>query len=197
MRLDAVSKAGFYPTPLELANYIVQVISKKSSRQISILDPCCGDGEWLAKIVENLFDHLNFRTTSYEKILQLFGIELDKDRAEKAKRRLDGVGAFNFFKVNILNTDLFDTIIQPLESFSILYLNPPYDYSPEDKRLEIVFLKHCHKYLQTGGLLIYVVPEYIFENKKCRVYKLGIFRGGNRLFDFRKLVPFQGAVLHA
>ena len=49
----------------------------------------------------------------------------------------------------------------PVESYSLLYLNPPYDDEVHDdrsRRSEAVFLEHCFRWLMPKGVLILVIP---------------------------------------
>jgi 16S rRNA G1207 methylase RsmC len=49
-----------------------------------------------------------------------------------------------------------------VESFSFLYLNPPYDSeigSMDNKRMEFLFLEHTYRWLVEGGVLLMVVPQ--------------------------------------
>ena len=49
-----------------------------------------------------------------------------------------------------------------VETFSLLYLNPPYDSeigSLNNQRMELLFLEHTYRWLVQAGVLIFVVPE--------------------------------------
>jgi Uncharacterised methyltransferase family (DUF6094) len=53
------------------------------------------------------------------------------------------------------------------ESFSFLYLNPPYDSgigSADNKRMEYLFLEHTFRWLVEGGVLLMVVPRERLES---------------------------------
>jgi hypothetical protein len=54
-----------------------------------------------------------------------------------------------------------------VESFSFLYLNPPYDAeigSMGNKRMEYLFLEHTFRWLVEGGVLLMVVPQERLES---------------------------------
>ncbi len=54
----------------------------------------------------------------------------------------------------------FDVVAQS-ESFSLLYLNPPYDSeigSVANNRLERLFLEHTYRWLMMNGVLVMVIP---------------------------------------
>lgn len=149
MRLAGQAKCGYYPTPWEVFEYFEKLMDWNlgKKKQVYLLDPCCGDGRTL-----DFFKTNGFITKGY-------GIELDIERAKQAS-----------WYGKVINCDIFDAIIRPLEAFSILYLNPPYDNDKDGKRMEITFLKHAHKWLKTDGLLIYVVPEHIMQRKDLRTW---------------------------
>src|SRR6266702_3092175 len=78
-----------------------------------------------------------------------YGVEINTDRAKTAK-------------------NLFSVRARP-RAFSILYLNPPYDFDAEDGRTELSFLKHTLPYLITRGLLLFVVPQKRITSRIARV----------------------------
>ena len=48
------------------------------------------------------------------------------------------------------------------ETCSLLYLNPPYDAEVgphSNKRMELVFLEHCYRWVISEGVLVFVVPS--------------------------------------
>jgi hypothetical protein len=153
-RLEAQKKMGYYPTPEETLEYIRQKI--KLSKGAVILDPCCGDGHAVFNIS---FDYGNrYREISSEDIEAVkYGVELDTGRALKAHKTLD----------KVLTGSIYDIVVRPLECFSMLYLNPSYDFE-KGERMEFLFLKHATKWLMPGGLLVFIVPENIIYISKVR-----------------------------
>jgi hypothetical protein len=104
----------------------------------SAADPCAGAGAALHQLTEG---------AEVEK----HGVELDAGRAAAASA--SGIAT--------VHGNLFDTIGKP-ESFSFLYLNPPYDSeigSADNKRMEYLFLEHTFRWLVEGGVLLMVVPQ--------------------------------------
>ena len=129
MRLEAQAKAGFYPTPAEVVEIIQTWIGEKTPGLRRLLDPCCGTGEPAAQIAAAAG-------------CEAYGVEINTERARVAKKLLNKVVA----------SDLFTVRARP-GAFSILYLNPPYDFDADDGRTELSFLKHTLPYLTPGGLL--------------------------------------------
>ena len=146
MRLAGQAKAGFYPTPPRVVDMIAGLVygargSYRGQDVLRILDPCCGEGEAVAQMAEQL------RSRSSVPI-ETYGVELHRVRADEAAGRLD----------RTLSTDLFQTSIGH-GAFGLLYLNPPYDTDQEKRRAEHRFLTHCARYLAEDGLLVFIVPR--------------------------------------
>src|SRR5271165_3510534 len=135
MRNAGRLKLGYYPLPVEEAQSIRALLM--SSAPYSAIDPCVGDGTALHEITKDTGAHLS-------------GIELDADRAAAAA----GKG------VATVHGSAFECRV-PAETCSLLYLNPPYDseFGPHsNKRMELVFLEHCYRWVTTDGVLVFVVP---------------------------------------
>ncbi len=150
MRLAALAKGGFYPTPDRVVEMIATLIDMPGAgyynrgKTLRILDPCCGAGEAAALLAWTLADGPGDTVP-----IETFGVELHKERAEEARERLD----------HVLATDLFGTSMAN-GAFGLLFLNPPYDFDAGDeKRVEHRFLTHCTRYLAEDGLLIFIVPR--------------------------------------
>jgi len=87
-----------------------------------------------------------------------YGVELDSYRAEEARNVLD----------EVIQGSTFETLA-PVESFSLLYLNPPFDYEigeARNQRMERVFLEHVYRWIRPAGALVLIAP---FD----RVYECG------------------------
>jgi SAM-dependent methyltransferase len=145
MRLEAQAKAGFYPTPSEVVDILKTWIGEKMAGPRRLLDPCCGTGEPAAQIATAAG-------------CDGYGVEINTDRVKIAKNLLSKVVAGNLFSVRA----------RPA-SFSILYLNPPYDFDAEDGRTELSFFKHTLPYLTPRGLLLFVVPQKRITPRIARV----------------------------
>ena len=136
MRLAGRERLGFYPLPIPEAERIRRFL-RLPDQQCSVLDPCIGDGAAFAEI-------------TFDKRVLRYGVELDAGRAEQA--RLKGF--------EVIHGNCFD-VQCPVESFSLIYLNPPYDFEigeEKSQRMEKLFLEHVHRWLIRGGILVFVVP---------------------------------------
>lgn len=148
MRLAGLVKGGYYPTPLRCIDLAAQLLQVQSQRRfparenLRLIDPCCGPGDAVAQLA----GHLSLQTNAE---LQTFGVELETERAGQARQQLDCT----------LQVDLFQTMLAH-NSFHLLFLNPPYDYDQEAKRVEHAFLTRCTPFLADQGLLLFVVPKH-------------------------------------
>ena len=133
-RKASVLKLGYFPLAEIEAERIRQFL--RFPANCAVLDPCAGTGAALMLITG---------ATACRR----YGIELDSFRAAAAAEVLDGV----------VQGSLFDTHC-PVESYSLLLLNPPYaDEVMDDgtRRTEGVFLEYCFRWLQAGGVLALVI----------------------------------------
>ena len=136
MRPAGRQRLGFYPLPMAEAERIGRFLTFPD-KHCCALDPCVGDGAAFAEILSDTG-------------VLPFGIELDSGRAQQARAK----------SIEVIHGNCFD-VQCPVESFSMIYLNPPYDFEMgEDKsqRMEKLFLEHVHRWLTRGGILVLVVP---------------------------------------
>jgi len=104
MRAAGRLRLGFYPLPLSEGHRIRRWISFPDAVSAAV-DPCVGDGAAFEAITEGA-DVLRY------------AIELDAYRAEQARMRIPNTVQGNTLEVHCA-----------VESFSLLYLNPPYDWA--------------------------------------------------------------------
>jgi tRNA1(Val) A37 N6-methylase TrmN6 len=160
-RSAARLKMGYFPLPEVEAHKIRSLLSFPD--QSSVVDPCAGKGT-----------ALNVITCSAPVIR--FGVELDSDRAQEAERS----------GIRMLQGNTFDAQSK-VESFSLLYLNPPYDSEIDlagNRRMERLFLEHTHRWLLQHGILVFVIPFEQFADCASLL-------GGNftRIAAFRMTSP--------
>src|SRR3974390_813299 len=134
-RLISRLKLGYYPLPVEEDQNIRALLVP--SGPYAAIDPCVGDGTALVEITKDTGSHLA-------------GIELDADRAAAAANKGIAIVHGSAFECRVL-----------AETCALLYLNPPYDceFGPHsNKRMELVFLEHCFRWVISDGVLVFVVP---------------------------------------
>ncbi len=137
MRNSARLRLGYYPLAIKGAQRIRRFLHFPDPAEWSAVDPCAGCGTALTEITTDS------RAARY-------GIELDAYRAEQAGQALHHVIQGNCFDVHC-----------PVESFSLLYLNPPYDFEvgeSRNQRTEQAFLELTFRWLKPDGVLVLVIP---------------------------------------
>lgn len=136
-------KMGYYPTPgLEMALIKEKIVCKDDPQTCSVLDMCCGTGEFTEIFPEQI----------------TYGVELDYERYQAALKKAN----------RVVWGDAISEFSTTNDAFSSLYLNPPYDWSYSEttsERMEVVFLRRSLKYLKKHGLLVFLLPRPILE--KC------------------------------
>src|SRR5258708_32373819 len=129
-------RLGFFPLP-EAEAKRVHSFFQFPNQNCPALDPCIGDGVAFSQIAPG------------EKVLR-YGIELEANRAEAARSQVNDVIQGNCFDVQC-----------PVESLSLIYLTPPYDFELSEQRsqrMERLFLEHLYRWLRPGGVLVLVIP---------------------------------------
>ena len=136
MRPHGQTKLGFFPLPIAEAKGLKNWLS--FPERFSALNPCVGDGVAFAQLLHGVTAHR-------------YGIEIDANRAEQARA----------LGIETVQANTMDVRCPP-EAVSLLYLNPPYDWESgesNNQRLEAVFLEHTYRWLKSGGVLLFVIPQ--------------------------------------
>lgn len=134
---------GYYPCNPATINFVCASLRVADPTRTYLLDPCCGEGRALGQLGDNL-------GVSHE---HRYGVELDAGRAATAAEH-----------GNILQSSFFGARIVPVNSFSLVWLNPPYTdeiKQPESygtRQLEIAFLSHAIRYVTPNGVVIMHCP---------------------------------------
>lgn len=136
MRTQGKLKLGYYPLPESEAGRLKRFF-RFPSEQCLALDPCSGTGAALKALTSG-------------GPVRTYGIELDAYRSAEAHEVLD----------EVIQGNVFDTHAA-VESFSLIYLNPPYDFEigeGKNHRMERLFLEHVARWLKPSGVLVFVLP---------------------------------------
>lgn len=142
-RLASQIKMGFYKTPTLVVNQLKSILNIHPKARL--LDTCCGEGEALSIVASDTG-------------AATYGVELDRERFDKAKEVLDHV---------VWGDSLYE-LRASAKAFTFLWLNPPYDLDEADdtlqrERLEVRFLQRHWTYLADGGALVFIIPFGILK----------------------------------
>ncbi len=177
-RITSQAKGGYYPTPPEEMELICQRLVPAQGL-LNILDPCTGKGKALKQAAEH------FVSAGAEALS--FGVELEESRYKRAKTLLHKTVHGGYEELRASNN-----------AFSLLFLNPPYDWGPNGQRLEQVFLTDLTapgKYLQQGGILVFIIPartlSYVANLISIRFSDVKVYRFTDKNYPvFKQVVLF-------
>lgn len=152
-------KRGYYPTDSATLDAICGALATDADR-LRAADPCCGEGSALLHLVEHL--------QSYGGQVEPFGIEVDDERAWRAKEILASAGGY------VAHGDMHDVVVTKA-AMDFLFLNPPYGDVVSDgaalgggrsgDRHEKIFCRRWFSHLQVGGVIALVIPYYVFDEE--------------------------------
>src|ERR1700722_13533696 len=145
MRLAAQMRGGFYPAPAEAVAFAAKFLRRPLDEPFAILDPCAGEGAAIKQLG-------NLLGCPEEAI---YAIELDDSRAETIRRALPDA--------HVLAPASFFGCRSSLNSFSFIWLNPPFDASYGGHRMEDRFLLSATDWLMPGGVMALVCPEDVAD----------------------------------
>jgi hypothetical protein len=134
-------RGGFYPAPEQAVAHAASFLRPPTDQSFSILDPCAGEGAAIKQLGELLACPQS----------ATFAIELDDSRAEKVRANLPDA--------KLLAPASFFGCRASLNSFSFIWLNPPFDYAYGGHRVEAQFLLTATDWLMPGGVMALVCPE--------------------------------------
>ncbi len=147
MRLEAQKRLGYYPAHPRAITELVKHLHPrgpdptKKYDSINVLDPCCGKGDAIRQIADSLgitHDHV-------------FTIELDPERGKAVQElmpRAHHISPASFIGCQITG-----------HSFSLAYVNPPFDFElGGGRREELSFCQSATPLLVTHGILVLICP---------------------------------------
>jgi hypothetical protein len=145
VRLAAQMRGGFYPAPEEVVAHAACFLKAPIGEKFAILDPCAGEGTAIRQLGELLDCPPNM----------IHAIELDDSRSDPIRAALPDA--------HVLAPADFFGCRASFNSFSFIWLNPPFDYSYGGHRVEERFLWQATEWLARGGVMALVCPEDVVQ----------------------------------
>src|SRR5579859_8017841 len=145
MRQAGQAKLGFYPIPAEMMGWIASQLKVDAGAIVPVIDPCMGEGAALKVLADTLRDRGSKPV--------VYGCEISRARHATAVQQF----------LNDKREGVSRLLHGPAEfievsggSFSILYLNPPFD---ERGREQNRWLELSRDWLIPGGWLVFITTE--------------------------------------
>ena len=144
------------PTPIDCVEEMIGKIPESfwENKDIKILDPCCGCGNFPIVIY---FKLLKYHDREHILTNMLYFNDLNAMRTNVLQKIFDN-------QLNIYNEDFLE--IKMAEKFDLIVANPPYaKLLPNGKRasknhnLIGLFIKKSLELLKAKGLLLYITPD--------------------------------------
>jgi SAM-dependent methyltransferase/phage FluMu protein Com len=165
------------PTPI---NCIIEMISKLptelwSKPDLSILDPCCGNGNFFIPVIQELLKHRT-KTAIVENILEFN--DINETRLNNVRKIFS---ANDKYKLQITNQDFmtFESL-STNKTYDLILTNPPYAKMLENgqrasKNHNLIkdFIEKSLSLLKPGGYLLFLTPDnwmsYADRNKLIEI----------------------------
>ncbi len=174
-RIASQAKMGYYPTPPPVVEHVKSALSLSGPGPFRFLDTCCGEGEALNLLAAGLGPEV-----------ETYGVELDETRLKKSTQKLH----------HVVWGDALMELRVSAKAFSLLWLNPPYDWDSGDGgRLEARFLEAHLRYLAPKGWLVFIIPLQTLKSVReplARLRNLQIYAFPKPEYDVFKQVVVIG-----
>jgi adenine-specific DNA-methyltransferase len=152
------------PTPIDCVNEMIRHLPTElwSRSDLSILDPCCGNGNFSIPILFELLKHHDKRTI-LEEILEFN--DINDERLENVRKVFCG----EIYKLQITNNNFIspdDPICKNPKKYDLIVANPPYAKLLENgkrasKNHNLIkdFIEKTLTKLKPDGYLLFITPD--------------------------------------
>jgi hypothetical protein len=146
MRLAAQMRGGYYPAPPEAVAFAAARLRPPVRGPFALLDPCAGEGAAIQQLGELLGCPQSMT----------YAIELDDNRAKTVTTALP--------EAHVLAPASVFGCRATRNSFSVIWLNPPFDDGYGGRRVEDQFFVTATEWLMPGGVMAFVCPEDVADD---------------------------------
>ena len=147
------------PTPIDCIIEMIDKIPKElwSKKDLSILDPCCGNGNFSVPITFELLKHHD-KNTIFEKILEFN--DINEDRLNNVRK----VFCSDKYNLQITNKDYIS--FKNSKKYDLIVANPPYakilaDGKRASKNHNLIkdFIDKALSQLKPYGYILFITPD--------------------------------------
>lgn len=177
-------KMGAYYTDVSHCQSISGLFNFPEGEEVCVLEPSIGDGSAVIACTK----------ADENPDIRIFGVELNQAVADQTKLRPE--------IEDLLPCDFTNGVQIKNQAFSFVFGNPPYMDNDEGEfreRMEKIFLERCSdKYIKKGGILVWVIPYYIFSDAAYlrllinRYDFLGVWKFRKEEYDKYHQIVFVG-----
>lgn len=157
---------GYFRTDDETTDRILAMLIKSGEYSPHIYDPCCGEA--IA---------LNAATSYLEGIS--YGVEYDEARYLESRPRVD----------HLLHGDAIAEFYGSAKWAGLMWFNPPYDTVTRTDgstiRLERLFWERHADRLAKGGVMVAILPDYLFERAPDMPSMFSWYFAGSEVYVYR------------
>ena len=147
------------PTPMDCVSEMIERIPTElwERKELKVLDPCCGNGNFSVPIMFELLKHHDKRTV-LEDVLEFN--DINESRLENVRRVFCG----DKYNLNITNHDFI--AFENTTKYDLIVANPPYakiqtDGTRASKNHNLIksFIDKTIKQLKPNGYLLFITPD--------------------------------------
>jgi len=215
---ERIDNFGEVYTPTYLVNECLKHIPELSNPDIKILEPSCGNGQFVIGIIDKLLVHHDIKHI-IENII--YAIDLQPDNIFELKERLNKTYNIN---VDIMDHNLYayDSLLTKHESiipfcdelvlpkFDLIISNPPYNINNIVKKDHPVYTKlgrgkfgssafmlHYTSFLKPDGKSFWLIPVNILSLKSADQFRTNITLAGSitNVWTYDKPVEWKNILL--
>lgn len=143
-------KLGAYYTDTEMCRRISKLFRFSQDKEYTVLEPSIGDGTAVMAVTG--------KEGGFMENVKVFGVEINQNTYDNV---ISGNPSINYS----LRADFLNDVYITNNVFSMVFMNPPYGDDGNGERLETRFLEKASSYLKTGGIMVMVIPSYVFVDE--------------------------------